>query len=86
MFITAHYLYYKRLRAISLRANSLVRVRGNIWSRHRARKILAKIFLELAQVSRLTQEAHEKPKSAKNVHIFASIPFLILSIIQMVPL
>lgn len=87
MFITAHNFCFKRLRAISLRAESIVRVRGNVWSRHRAKKILAKIFLELAQVGLLTgKRPIKKPKLSKNVRVFANIPFLILSIIQMVPL
>lgn len=87
MFITAHNFCFKRLRAICLRVESLVRVRRNVWSSHHARKILAKIFLELAQVSLLTRKRPiKKHKSSKNVLVFATISFLILSIIQMVPL
>ena len=76
MFITAHNLYYKRLRAISLRANPLVRVRGNTWSRHRARKILAKIFLEHAQVSLLTRKRPLKTQIIKKCPCFC-IHFLL---------
>lgn len=81
---------FKNHDPISLRADSLVpRVQGKVWrqSRHRAWKILAKIFLELAQVSLLTDKRPiKKPKLLQNVHVFANIPHLIFSIIQMVPL
>ena len=87
--ITSH-SFWERLRPISLRADSLGRVRGKVWrqSRHRGSKILAEIFLELARVSLLKgKRPIKKYKLLKNVCVKqnTNMPFLFFPFFRWYP-